>query len=255
MPNSTYIAFESYLDELLLLIDYSSNVAALKSGLNDICAWERMTPEQSSLINRFFKIAPFPNRSLYNSIYVSSVASFEAFLTGTIELVLDSINRKGWPIEKIESALVQRNFALSGQMLSKIYEPPNHINLDFYTIARNLGTCQPGAKNFTLNTQIASFLKKILDLQDFFLFLKDCKIQITYDILGADATLSQAFGTSGVRETANQIKEFVQDIIKMRNRIAHTGQSASDIGKDEITTVIKKIKLIGKVIDSQIAVK
>lgn len=243
---SVFLAFEAHLDELLLLVDNNEFVPKLKSSLNAIVNWNDISQEQKDLVNNFYKLKATPSRSLYNSIYISAVASFESYLTQTIEGIVEAINSKFPTFEKLPRTLVNKHMELTGKILSSIHTPPDHLSIDFFKVGMRIGSIHPTSEKTELNTEIAGYVKKILELEGFINFLNSCEYKIDFDTISNDTTVKSAFETTKARETVRQIQAFLVEIKKMRNRIAHTGQSSSDITSDSLRIMIMRLKALSK---------
>lgn len=247
IQNNLFV-FETHIDDLVNIVNSYEVTLNIGSFLNNIIDWTKITEEQKRSIGLFFKKKDIQVQSLNNALFVSIVAEFESFLVITIRSILDKINLEQIEFKKINDKLISKHIELTGKILSNFYNPPQQINIDFYSICRNIGSCFPDTKSYTLNTEIALFIKQILELESFFEFCTNCNYNISFDIISNDTTLRNVFGTTKVRETSNTIKDYLKETLKNRNRIAHTGQSASDISNKDLRNAAEKFKILAKAI-------
>lgn len=243
---SNLLAFETHLDELLLLIDNNEFIPKLKGSLNNIVNWNGIAQEQKQLVQDFYKLKPAPSRSLFNSIYLSAVASFESYLMQTIEAVIENLNSKCTNFEKLPQIFINKHIELTGKILSTVHSPPAHLSIDFFKISKTIGTVIPKSEKIELNTEIAGFVRQLLELEGFISFISDCDIKIDFDTICNHQQIKELFGTTKTRDTSHQLKTFLEETKKMRNRIAHTGQSASDITSESIRLLTNKLRVVSR---------
>lgn len=256
---SNLLAFETHLDELLAIVNNNESTNRLRQFLNSALNWDALRDDQRDVVRNFFKSKVPSNSTVNNSLYLSAVASFESFLVNNIVAVIYSINISGKKFETLNPALIKNHIDLTGRILSTINSPPDHINVDFDKLCRQIATCYAGTANYTFNTEIAGFVSKILPMDGFFQFLKNCEIQIDFDAISQSQEVKSEFGTTSVRETSSEIIIFLGEIKRMRNRIAHTGQSVSDVSNERFFTLVGRLRAISKsishIIDQQLRTK
>ncbi|MFN8343066.1 MAG: HEPN domain-containing protein [Cyclobacteriaceae bacterium] len=243
---SNLLSFETHLEELIVLLDINEFIPKLKVSLGSIVNWNGIEQDQKQLVSDFYKLKATPSRSLFNSIYLSAVASFESYLTHTIEVVIENLNNKCKTFEQLPGVFINKHIELTGKILSTVHSPPAHINVDYYKLGKTLGTVTPKSEKIELNTEIAGFIRQLLELDGFISFISHCDIKIDFDTICNDATMKSTFGVTKTRDAANELKAFLEQTKKMRNRIAHTGQNASDMTSDSVRSMINKLRVISK---------
>ncbi|MCW5912673.1 MAG: hypothetical protein KIT62_16510 [Cyclobacteriaceae bacterium] len=244
------LVLETHLEELTHILVQSEFIPKVKASLPAFINWDIMDAEQKKIANSIFNKYLNTDRTLYNSLFISAVASFESFLTQTIESTIQILNENFKRFDSYNDVFLNRQIEFSGKMLSSVYSPPHHMNIDFYKLCKNIGTISPGSTTLTLNTEIAGYFRNILELDTFSKFFDDLGIKINLEEISKVQNVQAVFETSGVKETLKRLDDFLKETIRFRNRIAHTGQSSSDITKETIDNLIKKIICIADAINS-----
>jgi hypothetical protein len=232
----------SYYDELRLVIDNLDYTKNIKSIINDTTRWEGISQPNKTLISKFIKIDPIPSRTISNALFISSVAGFENFLRCLLTSILTEIEKK----ETIPSSIINKNVQMSGVVLSYFYSPPSHLKVDYARITQNLATCYAKDTKPKFNEEITGYLKDILDLDNVFRFLKDCEIELSWDHFFRSSELKRILNTTKARETGNQLQITLKKYIDLRNKIAHTGLSSSDMTINLVSETIMFFENIAK---------
>ncbi|GEO24189.1 HEPN domain-containing protein [Cyclobacterium qasimii] len=235
----------AFYDELKLIIDNLELSSRVRAIINETTRWETLQHEQRNSINEFLKIEAAPNRTVSNSLFMSSVSGFENFLRN----LLSSVLREMESSNNIPEAIRNRNLQLSGVALSQLYSPPSHVKLDYQRITQKLGTCY--SKEVKLNEEISFFIKSILELDNVLAFLKDCGIKIDWDDFSSSEDIKEFLGTTNPRETGKALKKQVKEYVESRNRIAHTGLNSSDLALNEVYGAINFFLFIAQFLTSQ----
>lgn len=236
-----------FYDEVRLIINNIEYSRSIKSIINDTTRWEGLSNGQKDVISKFFKLEPAPYRTLANALFVTVIAGFEDFLRNLLAGIIKEIEQK----EKIPETIVNKNIQLSGVALSQFYSPPSHIKLNYAHITKNLATCFSKDSKPKLNEEIAGFLKNILDLDNVFLLLKDCEIDLTWDDFFKQPELRTILRTTKARETGKQLQKQINKYIDDRNRIAHTGLSSSEITVNMVDEAMNLFAYVGEFIVTQ----
>lgn len=247
---SNKLALEAHLEELTQIIAQSELIPKIRATLPAFINWGIMNGEQKAFTNSVFSKRPNTDRTLNNSLFISAVASFESFLTQTIESSIQILNDNFKRYDSYVDVFLNRQIQFSGKMLSSIYEPPHHINIDFHKLCRNIGTIYPDSTTLTLNPEIAVYFRNILDLESFSKFFLDLDIKIDLEEIAKQPEVQKEFESKTFKDTFKQLEVFLRETIRLRNRIAHTGQSASDITREKLASLISKLNCIAEAINT-----
>lgn len=180
-------------------------------------------------LDNFIAMGDFPEQQYCNANFISLVAGFEEFLRQTLESAVTAKARAVKSFDDLGTPAHDLHMKATGLLLTQKANPPQQLrSVDFFQICRNIGTCIPGAKAFTLNPEALSIQSNLLDLEGFMETLKKFGYNINWDRLGADAELKKCMGLKRTRDAANLLKQYLAEMVRQRNRVAHTG-SSSDI--------------------------
>lgn len=252
---TNFKVLDAHLNDLEVVLKNIENATKLKTILNDIINWETATGHRKEIVANYFKSEEINNNILINSLYLSAVASFESFLVNSVQRIFEEYNNSNLSFKESNTKLIERNIEFTGKMMTTIYSPPDHVTINFFKLSTDIGTCYPDSPKVVLNTQIPYFIKKITDLDNFLAFVNGCGIQVTVDEISNLDKIKTEFKTRNTRETSNEITAYIKEVIKTRNRLAHTGQSASDISPDMFNELIRRIRLISNQITTILQAK
>jgi hypothetical protein len=246
---SNKLVLDAHLEELSLILSQSDFIPKIRATLPAFINWDAMDGEQKKITNSIFKKSPNTDRTLHNSLFISAVASFESFLTQTIESSIQILNENFKRFDAYDSVFLNRQIDFSGKILSSIYSPPHQMNIDFHKICKNIGTIYPESTTLTLNPEISGYFKNILELETFSKFFEDLDIKIDLEEISKQPSVQKEFTSKSFKDTYKQLEAFLKETIRFRNRIAHTGQSASDITRERIDNLIKRLASIAEAIN------
>lgn len=245
------LALDTHIEELNELLDAYDIMPKLRSGLNGMLAWDKLRQDEKALVKDFFGTGTYSGRALYNSLYLSSVASFEAFLYASLASLLRRINAKGQPFIDLPPSFRSKYLVLCGKVLATLHNPPAHMSIDYLLVCKNLSTTDDPAR-VVLNPEVVAYVHNILDLTNYFDFIKSLGATLDYDGISKAPQVEVEFGAGGTRDRAKDIESFLDGMIVERNRIAHTGMSSSDIGREQIREHCKKVQCIARYLSSQV---
>nr|WP_277345475.1 HEPN domain-containing protein [Maribellus sediminis] len=175
-----------------------------------------------------------PIRTFSNSLFISVMSGFENFLRSFLTGILKEIQNRN----SVPESLIYKNLQLSGVALSYYYSPTSYQKHDYSRMAKNLNSCFNDDEQTILNEEIIFYLKSILELENVFSFLEHCGIRITWDNFSEKNEIKEFFDTTNPRETGKMLKGQLNDYLDMRNRIAHTGLSSSDMALNKVEEAI-----------------
>ncbi|MET3501098.1 hypothetical protein ABIC45_002710 [Mucilaginibacter rubeus] len=239
---TVYNTIEVFYSEIKLAVNHLNYTTSLKSKINGLVNWQQIEAQDKKLINEYYKLEPLPFRIIYNSLYVSIVAGFENFLREFLFVLIQEKGKAG----KLSDAFLKKHLQLSGIILSYTFTMPSHLNIDTYKIGKNLASCTPQSTPFTLNPEIAYFVKNILEIEKVLDFLTSCGVNIQIDAFGRNADLVSLLKTTNPRETVKELQEKMDEYVKNRHKIAHTGLDSSEITPSIINETIAVLLAVAK---------
>jgi hypothetical protein len=232
MADSTPVplaVFEEHVRQIEQSVQFVQAAGAVKHSVAD--ALDKANGKRYALneVYKFLKMRDYPEQQHCNANFMSLVAGFEEFLRQTLELAITARAQTAKSFDDLGAPAHDLHMKATGFLLTHKANPPQQLrSLDFFQVCRNIGTCVPGATTFTLNPEAISLQSSLLDLESFMDTLSKFGYQINWDKLGADAQVKECMGSTGTRDAANLLKGYLLEIVKQRNRVAHTG-SSSDI--------------------------
>ena len=128
-------------------------------------------------------------------------------------------------------------------MLAAVNTPPAHLSIDYYDLCRRLGTCLPGSTDFEINETALTILQRVTELDTFLDCLKSLGFPFEWDDLGRDEELQKFFQTHSTRETKKELEEAIGDAVRIRHKIAHSGQSLDEITSEIFSQQLKLLEL------------
>lgn len=241
-----YQKINLHLEEVITISTHNEISKRLKPNLKGMIDWTKIDAPKKKLIEDYSSIPGIQDQVLINCLFVSTIASFESYLRELVIEVLKKIEDSG----SIPELLINKNIQLSGIAMSTIYSPVTHLKLDYNNICRKIGTI-PSKDPTKINHEIAFFIKNVLQLDNLFLFLKTCQINIEWDDLGRVKPIQRLLNTKSTRETTKTLKSELKKYLDTRNRIAHTGMNSSDITYPELKDSVKLIIILSEFLMQQ----
>jgi len=154
--------FELALDDLASNIEFVSAARKLRPRLNDMLHWQILDGEAQKLARSFLQQQAVEESILYRGIVVSLSGAFEQFVRRVLRDCILAISGVGANYDNLHEDIRKQNLYRTGIALQTIFEPPDHIDLDYDLLARNIGTCFAGSKQAVLNAEaFTTFLSTI----------------------------------------------------------------------------------------------
>ena len=76
--------------------------------------------------------------------------------------------------------------------------------------------------------------------------LRRIGIDLKWDDLGRSVDVQKALRTSGTRETAKQVQNFLKDAIRRRHNIVHKSDSAEQLTEAQVSDAIATFRALAK---------
>jgi hypothetical protein len=251
MPTSTAVpltVFEEHIRQIEQGIRFVQTASDVKRCAADAIDKANGNAHALSEIYKFMKMDDCPEQQYCNANFMSLVAGFEEFLRQTLEYAITARAQSAKSFDDLGTHVHELHMMATGSLLVKKAKPPQQLrSLNFFEVCRNLGTCLPGAKTFTLNPEAISIQTSLLDLESFIETLKKFKYQIGWDILGADTEIKKCMGVKRTRDSANQVRQYIDKMVAQRNRVAHTG-SSSDITPAVLDEYLIRLRCLARAI-------
>lgn len=239
---SLAIQIESYISEIEQCLEFTKTSIESRPQLTNIVAWERITPTQRELVQRFLSYSDIRPELVFRSLYVSAHAFFESLIREIASKTIDFISEVSTR-ESLSDSILNENIYRSGQALVTVKNPLVQHNFNYGDIAKNVSrTCEDDADVF-LNSDAMTMSIGNITAENIDNLFRRVAIPIGWDAISNDRDLMKLHGVKRVRDSANATKQVLSDMVTNRNRIAHEGAHASDVTLPDLEFQLKFIRI------------
>jgi hypothetical protein len=249
--------FELALDDLSSNLDFIQAASHLRPRLKDMLHWQLMDGGAKTLATTFLRQTGSQESVLYRGMVVSLSGAFEQFVRRIIRDGILILSGTGVSYDSLDEAIKKENFYRSGIALGTVHEPLDYLELDYESLAKNLGTCFGGSAQATLNAEAFAIFLPIVSPKNLADAFRRIGVNINWDQFGAVAAMQKALGKKGSRETAKAVEEYLQRFGQMRNKIAHTGSSGIVVTESDFEQLLSFFRIFGRamaqVVESDLA--
>jgi len=165
--------------------------------------------------------------------------AFEQFVRRILRDSVSAINAAGRGYDALENIIKRHNVHKTGVALQTIFEPLDHLNLDYELLSRNLGTCFSGSTQAVLNADAFSIFSSAMSPEKIVEALKRIGVDLKWDSLGKLQAMQSVLEKGDTRETTKAIEEFLKWFGQTRNKISHTGSTGIVITESEFRQFLK----------------
>lgn len=242
LGSTALLVFEDHLARIQTGIRFVEVALSAKKSANRAIDW-RADAHAVGAVRTFIGVEAYPEDLLCNANYLSSVAAFEEFLRQTLDTAILASVAKLRSFDDMDPGLQDMHMKATGRLLARRANPPQQLSgLDYFELCRRIGTCLPGSTTFEFNSQALCLLDDALSVDQYLETLRKFGYSASWDTLGAKEELRACFGTTGTRETRKALERFLADMVRQRNRIAHTGTSASEVSSE---VLLEHLRVLG----------
>ncbi len=253
--NNALQEFESSLSQVESNLVFIESAQWLRPRLGKIINWNTLDPESKSRCQAFMRLTDVQVEISYRSLLISVTGSFEQFIRRLVRDAVLQINQSAPRFEDINAALILQNRLRTGDALSTIAEPPDHMELDYEALCTNLGTCVIGREPVVLNFEAFSYFVTTLTPTKLEQILKRIGFVLDWDDVGRDRSMQEILGTTGVRQSATAAVVKLKSVIKDRNLIAHTSNSGKIFEFRDVMSTKSFLGRLGLVLSNLVAAK
>jgi len=235
------------LADVIAALEFATSAVRTYASAGDILPYVVSQAELRNVITAFRAVRLGDSNILFQSLYVQAWSAFELFIRALVVSYVEEVSLRRSDFASLDkSKLIERNFFHTGVALQQIFDNRSNTTIDFYSIARNIGTAIPGSDKVTLNAGtfcmflggpsvhgIEEALKRI-GFKDF-----------DWDEIGRAKAVQNAFGARKVRETKTLVTNFLRDAEKSRNNIVHRGEAIQSIAETDIRECVAAFNAIG----------
>jgi hypothetical protein len=238
MPASIYDDAKREFSNAMLLVrgnlTFVTAALKLRPRLNGMMDWNSPDTGAVAEAKAFMTFKDIDELYLYSGFVVVIASSFERFVRRLISDAVKHHNKKLKTHADLSVHMLHQNWLRSGQVLTKVFEPPDECDIDYDELSRNLGTTAKGDHAPVMNAEAFSVFLSNFTPDRVVDSMKRIGVELDWDDLGRLPAMQQVSRTTRTKETAKAIKDTLKDFMKKRNRIAHGGSIAAEIRSSDI---------------------
>ena len=260
MPSTTLAnavkEFELALDDLASNFEFVRlSAARLRPRLADMLNWKIMDVDAKALATKFLKQGAAQENILYRGLVISLAGAFEQFVRRILRDAVLNVNKSELPFDDLNDGLRRQNAYRTGIALQTIFEPLDHLELDYELLSKNIGTCWIGSKKPVLNADAFGIFLSVISPEKLSDALQRIGIRLQWDVLGKDSGVRNALKKEDARETAKALQEFLKRFGQTRNKIAHTGSSGIVVAETDFEQLLKVFRSFVRALTSFVEAK
>jgi hypothetical protein len=214
--------------------------------------WDNMSGDAKSLAQNFIKQKSVEESSLYRGLLVSLAGALEQFVRRILRDAVLGINGATDNYDDLHERIKLQNVFRTGQALQTIFEPPDHLNFDYEMLGAKLGGCVKGSKAFELNADAFTIYVSSIAPPHLEEVLKRIGLELNWDHIGQDNDLQKFFDEKGAHSTGKAVQHFLAEVIRKRNKIAHSGSGGVAISDSEFTQTIKFFRFFSEALSKTV---
>jgi hypothetical protein len=231
---------DAYLQELTECLDFVAASARLRPRLRDYINWQAPNfPHR--LISNFLDSVSARDQVIYRALYVSGHATYEQFARDIVTVAADYISANVSPYDSLWEQIRKEHIYRTGQALETIYQPLEHHAFDYDQICTNVGGCLPGRATFQLNSAALALIRGALTPENLERVINRLSVSFSWDKIASHGPLQACFQVRRTRDFANEVKAFLEEMVRNRNRIAHSTGLAAEVGEAHVREQIRFI--------------
>lgn len=243
------------IEELQLDCEFVQLALQLKPRIGSVLQWQSQG-EELELAKRFMG-SPQPRpESIYGPLLVRLLANFERFIRQLVAWAVDERASAVPKYDDLADSLAMRNLVLTGKMLSTLDSPLDHLVIDLDLLIGNLASCRRGNTGAVqLNAPAFSAAVSGVSPANIEKGLEYVDVKNWWDTVGAIAPLVAVLGTKGARETGSRARQFLKELSRQRNQLAHGGDGSVSISESQLRDAINFIAAFSKALNGVVVDK
>lgn len=238
--------FDLALDDLSSIFDFARLAIRLRPRLNSMLNWASMSAEEKSLANDFLKQRNADESLLYRGMVISLAGAFEQFIRRILRDSVLAMSGNGANYDLLDEGIKKENLYRTGLALGTIHEPLDYLELNYESLAKNLGTCFGGSPKASLNADAFTIFLSIISPKHLEEALRRIGLSLNWDDLGKVQEVQTALNRKGTRDTAKAVEAQLKQFGKMRNKIAHSGSSGLVISESDFERLLQFFRAFGR---------
>lgn len=229
----------------------------LRPRLNTMIRWEEIQDKEKELVNGFVRLQDADSRTVLISLVVVCYGSLEDFVRELVERSVLAINTVGVSLDKLPDSVFDENIYRTGQVLQTVKNKKTNRKYDFIALAKRLGSHDEGSGTLLLNAECFSFGHAIVSPEGIENALARVGVSLDWDRFGANSMVRDVLGQTKTRDCAKAVRGTVEDLVKARNMVSHTGGLEGELTEEDVCRYARflppfcgvMVKEVGKQLD------
>lgn len=238
--------FDLALDDLSSIFDFARLAIRLRPRLSGMLSWASMGAEEKSLVDNFLNQRSADESLLYRGMLISLAGAFEQFIRRILRDSVLAMSGNGANYDLLEEGIKKENFYRTGLALGTIHEPLDYLELNYESLAKNLGTCFGGSSKALLNADAFAIFLSIISPKHLEEALRRIGLSLNWDDFGKVEEVQTALNRKGTRDTAKAVEAQLKQFGKMRNKIAHSGSSGLVVTELDFDRLLQFFRAFGR---------
>ena len=159
--------------------------------------------------------------------------------------------------DTLDEGIKKQNVYRTGIAFGTIHEPLDYLELDYESLAKNIGTCYGGSTQVVLNADAFTIFLSIISPDNLVKSLERIGVKLQWDDLGKGQALRTILDRSDSRETAKAIQDRLKWFGQTRNKIAHAGSGGVVVTESDFEQLLAFFRIFARalvpVVESQLA--
>jgi len=211
--------------------------------------WQNMDAEARSLVKAFMKQQGVQESLLYQGMVVVLAGAFEEFVRRLLHDSVVALASSTPNYDELDAALKAQNVYRTGIALTTVFEPPDHLDINYEVLCRNIGTCTKGSSQHLLNAQAFTIFLATISPKNLTDALKRIGLKLNWDDIGRAAGMQTVLQTTKTRETSEATQHFLAEFAKKRNKIAHGGGGTIVIVAEDVEQFLDVFRAFARTLE------
>ena len=227
--------FDASVTDIETTLEFVKSSAWLRPRLGGMLDWNILEPTVKPGIQMFLKQDTSGVDTVFRGMIIILAGSFEQLVRRFLKDGVIFISKKYPRYSDLPGALVTQNILRSGQALTTIAEPPDHINLNYELLCENLGTTKKTSEAVILNADAFALFYSGLTPHKLEEVFKRIGFELKWDDIGRRPVIQKLFGVTKTREAATAAQSYLKEFTQNRNRSAHSGSGGKEITSSNVS--------------------
>jgi hypothetical protein len=238
--------FDLALEDLSSIFDFVRTAIRLRPRLNTMLRWGQLGTDEEQLAKKFLNQRTADESLLYRGMVISLAGSFEHFIRRILRDAVLAISASGTSYDSLDATIKKENLYRTGLALGTVHEPLDYLELNYESLAKNVGTCFAGSAQVLLNAKAFAIFLSIISPKSLEDALRRIGVTLRWDDFGRIGEVQETLGSKGTRETTKAVEAQLRQFGKTRNKIAHSGSSGVVVTESDLERLLQFFRAFGR---------